>query len=73
MLTDFYQMTKNGTFPLEDYHKMLDFYIEYHKDYKFEMFKYELPDTPDYEKISLNDLRNDEIDVASGFDNFVVY
>lgn len=52
---------------------MLNFYVEYHKDYKFEMFKYELPDTEDYEKISLDDLRNDEIEVASGYDDYVVY
>jgi len=47
--------------------------VEYHKDYKFEMFKYDLPETDDYEKISLDDLWNDEIEVASGYEEFVVY
>ncbi len=34
---------------------------------------YELPDTKDYEKIDIDDLRPDEYEAASGYEDYVAY
>lgn len=73
MLTKFYEETEKGKFTKEDYQKLLEFYTDYHKDYKFELFLYDLPETKKYEKTDLGDLRTDEYEAASGYEDYVAY
>lgn len=73
MLTDFYEEVDKGKFSQEDYQKLVDYYVEYHKDYKFELFKYDLPNNITFESEDINDLRTDEYEAASGSEEFVAY
>lgn len=73
MLTDFYKKVEDGKYSESDYQKLLDYYVEYHKDYKFELFKYKMPGAKSFESQDLDELRNDEYEAASGSGEYVAY
>jgi|JI10StandDraft_1071094.scaffolds.fasta_scaffold143250_3 hypothetical protein len=73
MLVDYYKKIDNVTYTEAEYLWLKDFYTDYHKDYKFELFKYDLPLDEDFESKDLDDLRTDEFEAAGGYEEYAAY